>query len=264
MQRFAQWVSPRQLVATLFVIALLLGSVTSRSVVRAFQGDATSVAPIRVEVIAVQGHDRLSAGRIAAASGIPRQSLASQLEPAQVAETLEAHEMIRSASVAPLPNGKLIVRVEEREPVAILRAPEAPDGDFVWRLVDTTGTPFARAQANEWSRLPRLLSRAALPTDEADPRLVGALTLATLIRETEGPNLEPREIELPSPKEGLGWVLHSRTLPRTVILGEDELKPRLEKLALLLASNMPPARAAEEIDLRFEGQAVLRSGSPSK
>ncbi|MDE0911424.1 MAG: hypothetical protein OSB60_13245, partial [Myxococcota bacterium] len=63
---------------------------------------------------------------------------------------------------------------------------------------------------------------------------------------------------------GLGWVLHSQELPRTVILGEDELEPRLKKLSLLLTSNMPAARAAEEIDLRFANQAVLRSRSPSR
>ncbi|MFT5695686.1 MAG: hypothetical protein ACI9QQ_001665, partial [Myxococcota bacterium] len=73
-----------------------------------------------------------------------------------------------------------------------------------------------------------------------------------------------REIELPSKGAGRGWVLHSQTLPRTVILGEDELEPRLAKLAMLLGTDLPSTRGAEEIDLRFANQAVLRSRSSSQ
>jgi cell division septal protein FtsQ len=236
----------------------------SQYVVAEMQGDASNEAPVRVRGLAVQGHKRLSAGRVAAASGLAPGMLASEIDTAKVAAALNAHEMIRSATVAALPHGKLILRVEEREPVAIVRAPEVEGGGDVLRLVDTTGTPFARAQATDWSRLPRLRSATVLPTDQADPQLLSALWLAALIRQTNGSDREAREIELPSQQTGLGWVLHSQELPRTVILGEDELEPRLEKLSLLLTSNMPAARAAEEIDLRFANQAVLRSRSPSR
>lgn len=264
LQQLALRIGYRPLVALVFVLAFMIGATTSRSVIKEFQGDAASIAPMRVQALAVQGHKRLSAGRIAAASGLATGALASETDAAKITKSLEAHAMIRSAKAVSLPNGKLIVRIEEREPKALLRGPSAIGGGIVWRLVDTTGTPFAPARANDWSRLPRFRSTAVLPTDQADPRLVSAISLAKLVRETEGPDVEAREIELPSPKLGLGWVLHSQNLPRTVILGEGELKPRLEKLALLLASNMPPARAAEEIDLRFADQAVLRSGSPSR
>ncbi|HIG70626.1 MAG TPA: FtsQ-type POTRA domain-containing protein [Myxococcales bacterium] len=263
-QRFARWVSFRQVLAALFLLALFTGTAMSQYVVAEMQGDASNEAPVRVRGLAVQGHERLSAGRVAAASGLAPGMLASEIDTAKVAAALNAHEMIRSATVAALPHGKLILRVEEREPVAIVRAPEVEGGGDVLRLVDTTGTPFARAQANDWSRLPRLRSATVLPTDQADPQLLRALWLAALIRQTNGSDREAREIELPSQQAGLGWVLHSQELPRTVILGEDELEPRLEKLSLLLTSNMPAARAAEEIDLRFANQAVLRSRSPSR
>jgi hypothetical protein len=267
-QRFARSVSFRQVLAALFFLALFTGTAMSQYVVAEMQGDASNEAPVRVRGLAVQGHERLSARRVAAASGLAPGMLASEIDTAKVAAALNAHEMIRNATVAALPHGTLILRVEEREPVAIVRAPEVEGGGYVLRLVDTTGTPFARAQANDWSRLHRLRSATVLPTNQADPQLLSALSLAALIQRTNGSNREAREIELPSrlpsKQAGLGWVLHSQELPRTVILGEDELEPRLKKLSLLLTSNMPAARAAEEIDLRFANQAVLRSRSPSR
>ena len=247
-----------------FVAAFWLGTVTSHRVVEQIQGDASSASAMRVHALAVQGHERLSAARIAKASGLGSGSLASASDPERIARQLESDVFIESAQVTTLPTGTVVVRVQEREPVALLRGAEFEGGSQTWRLVDTTGTPFARTRARGWSRLPRFRSAEALPTNKPNPKLVFGLSLAALMREINGQSVVKREIQLPSEANGLGWVLHSQTLPRTVILGEDELKPRLERLALLLASSLPATRGAEEIDLRFAGQAVLRSGSSSR
>jgi hypothetical protein len=145
-----------------------------------------------------------------------------------------------------------------------MRGPATAGGAKIWRLIDRTGTPFARTRAEEWSRLPRLRSERVLETGEIDPALIEAFEITRHLSGRPGWRPTSREIELPTEDAGRGWVLHSRTLPRTVILGEDELAPRLQRLALLLDSNLPSARGAEEIDLRFADLAVLRSGSPSR
>lgn len=251
-------------IALLFAAALWLGTVTSHRVVEQIQGDASSASAMRVRALAVQGHERLSAARVAKASGLGSGSLASASDPERIARQLVSDAFIQSAQVATLPTGTVIVRVQEREPVALLRGAEIEGGSQTWRLVDPTGTPFARTQARVWSRLPRFRSAEALPTNKPDPKLALGLSLAALMREINGQRVVAREIQLPSEADGLGWVLHSQTLPHTVILGEDELKPRLERLALLLASSLPATRGADEIDLRFAGQAVLRSGSSSR
>ena len=258
----------RPAVAGLFALALVLGIFVSHPVIERALGDEQSTLQVRVQSVAVLGNQRLSPFEVARASGVAPNSLASEVDPARVAKTLERHPWIRRAGATLLPDGKLIVRVEEREPIALLRElsgdSEHADKEPVWRLVDATGTPFARTRALDWSRLPRLRSRRVLATGEVDPALVEALSIVKFMRGRAGKHLATREIELPARDLGRGWVLHSQTLPHTVILGEDELQPRLERLALLLASDLPSARRAEEIDLRFAERAVLRSRSHTR
>ncbi len=254
----------RRAVAGLFVLAIALGSLASPFVIEILQGDDRSTAPVLVRGVAVQGNQRLSAAAVAKASGVSPDGLASEVDCEQVALDLESHPWIRRADVTLLPGGKLVIRIEEREPVALVRGRAAAGDAIVWRLIDRSGTPFAKTRAEDWSRLPRFRSQRVLATGEIDPALIEALEIARQMSGRADWSPTSHEIELPTEDAGRGWVLHSRTLPRTVILGEEELERRLERLALLLDSDLPSARAAEEIDLRFAGLAVLRSGSPSR
>jgi len=258
----------RPAVAGLFAIALVLGILVSHPVIERALGDEQSAVQVLVQSVAVLGNQRLSPIDVARASGVAPDSLASEVDRARVAEALERHPWIRRAEATLLPHGKLLVRIEEREPIALLRElaqdSQRADDETVWRLVDATGTPFARTRAPDWSRLPRLRSRRVLATGEVDPVLVEALSIVNFTRGNVGKRLATQEIELPAQDTDRGWVLHSQTLPHTVILGEGELQPRLERLALLLASDLPSARRAEEIDLRFAERAILRSRSPTR
>ena len=87
------------------------------------------------------------------------EELASEVDREQVVRNLENHPWVRHADAALLLDGQLVIRIEEREPVALVRGPAVADKAFIWRLVDRTGTPFARTRAEDWSRLPRLRSR---------------------------------------------------------------------------------------------------------
>ncbi|MCP5044175.1 MAG: FtsQ-type POTRA domain-containing protein [bacterium] len=254
----------RLLVSAGFALALLVGIFTSDSVIQRVQGSVASEAPVLVQSVAVLGNQRLPAAAVALASGVARDAIASQLHPERIGSTLEEHPLIRSATATLLPDGKLVVRIEERDPVALLRGSAKRGDTAVWRLVDSTGTPFAQARAEQWSRLPRLRSNRVLETGEADATLLEAIEVATLLGLDVEPSGSPREIELPQTDVGGGWVLHSQTLPRRVLLGTGELEPRLERLAMLLDADPDAARGIEEIDLRFADQAVLRTTSSSR
>lgn len=244
-----------------FALALLTGIISSGSVIQHVQAGEPSGDPVLVRSVAVLGNQRLSATAVAQASGVAPDSIATRLDTKQIARTLERHPLIGSARATVLPDGQLIVRVEERNPVALLRARPDPKEDVVWRLVDSTGTPFANTRAEAWSRLPRLRSARALATGVVDPALVEAIRFAMQIDRERAPAVAEREIELPTEGSGIGWVLHSQTLPHRVILGTEDLEPRLERLVMLLDADLPTARGVEEIDLRFADQAVLRGRS---
>ncbi len=254
----------RVVVIALSALALSLGALASNPLIERVQGDQRSEAPVRVQSIAVQGNTRLSATAVAHASGVAPDSIATEVDPEQVRLNLEKHPWIGHANTALLPDGKLVIRIEEREPAALVRGPASAGDKPIWRLLDATGTPFVGTRAEEWSRLPRFRSERVLATGEAEPALVEALTVARLVHGHTGTRLTTREVELPAVQAGRGWVLHSQTLPHTVILGENELESRLQELALLLDSDLPSARGAVEIDLRFADLAVLRSSSPSR
>jgi len=244
-----------------FALALLTGIISSRSVIQHVQAGETSGDPVRVRSVAVLGNQRLSAASVAQASGVAPDSIATRLDTKQIARTLERHPLIGSARSIVLPHGQLVVSVEERNPVALLRGRPGAKQEVVWRLVDSTGTPFANTRAEAWSRLPRLRSARARATGVVDPTLVEAIRIAMQIDRERAPAVAEREIELPTKGSGIGWVLHSQTLPHRVILGTQDLEPRLERLAMLLDADLPTARGVEEIDLRFADQAVLRGRS---
>jgi len=250
----------RAMVAWGFAVALLLGWAIGAPLVAYWQGDGGAVL---VRSIAVQGHDRLPASAVAEASGVAPGSTMKDLDRAAIASQVAAHPLVREARVAVLPAGRLVVRVEEREPRALLRGPARERAPSNWWLVDETGTPFANTRADAWSRLPRLRSRSEVRDDTASESLRFAIELARGLDDPRFDALSDREIELPGETGSDGWVIHTRGNPQRVLLGNEAVEPRLERLAMLLEARLPEARTASEIDLRFAGQAVLRSGPAS-
>ncbi len=254
----------RLVLTTGFALALLLGATSGPALVASFNTVGADGETVLVRSVAVQGNVRLNAATVAMASGVARDSIASQLDPSQVEANLESHPMIRAADVALLPDGQLVVRIAEREPHALLRGRGDEGSATAWRLVDADGTPFADTRAEAWSRLPRVRSAAVIESDIASAPLREAIELAAQMDDPRFAVLGDREIELPAEAGSDGWVLHARGNPRRVVLGTDEVKPRLERLAMLLNADLSAARTATEIDFRFAGQAVLRSGSSSR
>ena len=217
-----------------------------------------------MRTIAVQGGERLSPGEVAIATGIDPRTPESEISIEAIEERLQGHPWIRSARALRLPTGRLLIRIEERIPVAILCSTYPCGGEeSEWRLVDELGTPFANAARAEDRMLPRIVGRHALAMQETDPDLAQAVSLRGRLPGA-GTARAPAVLQLPEADSSEGWVLHLSSPEQRVLLGSRDLEARLERLNWLLAADLASAREAEVIDLRFAERAVLRSASASR
>jgi cell division septal protein FtsQ len=234
-------------------------------------GDGT---PEHIERIWVQGNRLLSSRDVAAATGVEPGQRGADVQVEAVSARLRAHPWIRDARVMRLPTGKLLVAVEEREPVALLAAEQSAGPQAVWRLVDEAGTPFDRTDGEPARRLaadttrawPRLRGGESLADGEAHTELTAALALSRRLDDARlAPLLggDPIELHLPRDGDPEGWVLDPGPGRPRVILGRDQLAQRIDRLEALLLSQLDELRGAVEIDLRFADRAVLRSHAAS-
>jgi cell division protein FtsQ len=199
---------------------------------------------------AVIGNARTSAEELAAAAatGVPPGTGLGALDLVAVEAALGGHPWVRKARVAALPPDRLILAVEEREPVAVARLA----GEAV--LVDRDGTAFA--PASEGTGLPELRG-AGRPG--GPPLADGVALLAAL--EAEGLSA-PRALILGGEEaSGVPALELGSDAPAPsarVLLGRDDHAAKLARLAELLRAGLPELGSAAEIDLRFGEDVVLR------
>jgi len=251
-----------------FTLSLLAGALLAGPVVGALQAWWAHES-IELSAISVQGNRRLTPASVAAATGVAKGSAFEAVSGEEVESALLAHPWIRSAEALPLPTGRLLVRIGEREPRAALYWEDAPEKSARWRVVDASGVPFAPAEPRDIASLPHLrAARSAAQQGPANRQLArGVALLESLSQlaagggEASAAALSGAELSLPDPESSRGWVLRMGEPQRQVILGESGLDQRLEQLALLLETGPEELEAAREIDLRFADRAVLRSSS---
>ncbi len=242
---------PRLLRASVWLAALVLGVL-----VGAFRGDAllASAFPERATRVrfAVIGNERTSAEELAAAAGIPPGTGLGALDLVAVEAAVGGHPWVRKVRVAALPPDRLILAVEEREPVAVARL---ANGTL---LVDRDGTAFA--PASEGTDLPELRGGGA---PGGAPLAEGVALLAAL--EAEG-LAAPRALILGGEEPGAVPALElgsdAAAPSARVLLGRDDHAGKLARLAELLRADPPELGSAAEIDLRFGEDVVLRPKPP--
>lgn len=216
--------------------------------------------PTTVRAIAVQGTRRLSASEVAGASGIERGAALAELDTAGVASRLATHPWIAGARAIALPDGTVLIRIDERRPVAVAAA---PDGTLHW--LDRAGRAFAPVPEPERgvSGLPQI--RGARPDEirsgEDSPRLARGVALAELAAGRGVPG--PVRVDLPGAPgadDRAGWVLRPHGLDCEAWLGAEiaRFPERVGRLAQLIADDPGQASQAAQIDLRFSGRAFLR------
>ena len=221
-----------------------------------------------LERMAIQGNHRLSFAEIAATTGIRRGTSLAAIETSVIAERLVREAWIREADVLRLPPSTLLIRVEEREPRALLLPRPGNTEGTGPRLVDASGHVFIASTGDE--ALPRLVGGEWLDTNGKHAVLVKALALFEQLQTPELSRLgdfgEELLIYLPVPGSSEGWRLRGRV---DVVLGQRELIPRIHRLTQLMQTEeILSARGNQRllIDLRFAEQAVLRAGekNPNK
>jgi len=210
--------------------------------------------PFLLERVAARGLDRLPAetvaGVLALGAGVPL----VDLDPAGLEARLAAHPWIARATAVRWPPDTLLVRIHEREALAVTRAGAPP----LLHAVDASGTAFAPAGPGDAARLVEIVLDAPPAVGEADARLVEALALAASLR-AHGLAV-PDRVTLGLPGHAAGAELRLRGLAPAVRLARAEPGDALRRLAGLLAAGLPATVRAEHIDLRFAGRAVLSDG----
>jgi hypothetical protein len=220
--------------ALLFLTALLagtfLGARDPGEMVR-----ASLLSGFELESVATRGLSHLTAEEVARSTGLVPGTPLGEIDGSRVELRLLQHPWIRQVRVAPLPPGRVLVEVTEREPVALV-----PSGD----PTDTEGLPTLHLGGVEPGQPSALLHQGI-----------------RLCRSLEARGLPPaRELWLETRDEGTRLAL--RGVPGQVVLGTGPFPPKLERLARLLSGAPGEVAEAARIDLRFGDRVVLR-GSPS-
>jgi cell division septal protein FtsQ len=209
-----------------------------------------------VSKIEVQGATHLTGPEIAQAARIALGDGYNAADPRRLAGSLRQNAWIAEAGAARLPGGTVVLRVREREPLAVIEGRGGPLG------VDAEGRPFAVLDPSQAQNLPRLRCENTPPPGEADPRIAEAIRVARSFP-SRGLAL-PREIALGKEQDPEGLVLRLPGMEARFVFGAKDLDARVGMLAELLAKRPAEVAEAASVDLRFLGQAVLSGKNDAK
>jgi cell division protein FtsQ len=164
-------------------------------------------------------------------------------------ESLRQHPLVRDVHFERRPPRSILIRVEEREPFAILAAKRPVP-------VARDGTTLPRERIAVDLDVPLLTVRGLEEGEEPDRERVrdGLAYLASIKRDT--PELAAHVSELVV-GEGGPEVLYLRTPRARVILG-GEWNEIVSGLLSGVAGHLEPTQGLYEIDLRFARQAIVR------
>ncbi len=206
--------------------------------------------------ICVLGAGRLSPEEIAAKTGLADGTSLLEISPREIEARLRTHPWIRDAHVMRLLPARVLIEVALREPVARVTAASAVAGAQIV-LVDAEGRAIAQSAGEPFAKLPIIVSPRLPAAGEIVPGIAAATAAALAVTRSSfagagatfflGAENDPNSVALELP-----------SLAARVLLGTGDLDLKLARLALVLAGDRTPARAAAEIDLRFADQAVLR------
>ena len=177
------------------------------------------------------GLRKLESRELAGRLDLPRSTFLVDVDPAEVCATLERHPRVAGCRAVRVPPSRLIVAIDEREPLAVLE--KSREG------IDADGQRFALG-AEELEGLPRL---------SGEPR--EAVRLARAARQA---NVDLARIST-SANGGLVFELADSPV-RVRVIGDPERA--LEAWLRVVKSGLNEERGAHEVDLRFRGSAVLR------
>ena len=241
----------------LFATWLAAGAAGLAIGVRSSEPIAARLRPelLAVDRVALVGAARVKPEEVIAALGLHAGTPVLAVDAAELRRRVETHPWVARARVTLVRPGRVVVALEEREPVAVVALGSPPSR---WWL-DAEGVPFLPVGAADARGQILVVGPDDAKPRTADPRLAEGVAIA---RELRARALAPvREVRVggDEPSRLPALVLPSGT---RVTLGPGEREAKLARLAALLAARRPEVAAALEIDLRFGDRMVLRSGPP--
>jgi cell division protein FtsQ len=169
-------------------------------------------------------------------------------------QRFSGHPRIRFAGLKKILPNKVLCTVEEREPVALVYA-----GGFY--EVDEEGMILTSDELTDYMDLPIITGVNRKSVKEGayckDAQLANALKVLGICKRYGGSfandiselRIGGNGVSVVSLKEGM-----------VLLLGESEFENRLKKFFLIRSTIAKKDESAKLIDLRFDGQVVLRSG----
>ena len=211
---------------------------------------------LAVESVAVVGAKRASAEELARALGLAAGTPVLSVDAPELRRRVETHPWVASARVTLLRPGRVLIAVEEREPIAIAVLGNPPTRFWL----DADGVPFLPVGgADAGGRIAVLGPENARP-GERDPRFAEGAALAGALARHGIRGVREVQVARSDPAALPALLLESGV---RVSLGAGDHDAKLARLAALLAARLPEVAAAREIDLRFGDRMVLRGGPPS-
>jgi len=199
-----------------------------------------------VTEIRVLGNELLYEGEVLATAGVERGVNILTVRAGEVEGRLLASGWIREARVRRRPPGRVLVEIEERRPW--LLRPGEP-GAFL----DREGRAFPAMGKEETLDLPILADRSGAPRSVV-ARLAEAFPPGD-------PWFAENVLEVAVDARG-SIVLVERTHGARIRFGDSGFVERAARLRSVLEEWAKTGEAYEEIDLRYEGQAIARRPIP--
>jgi cell division protein FtsQ len=193
--------------------------------------------------------DAVGPEKIAARAGLYAGTSLWQLDTAAAEAALERPTWVRDAHVERHFPNRVIVDVEEREPVA---ATPTDDGTF---LIDETGVIFSPEGRREYPDVPYLTGWQA--ASEEPERAMRLRTLLRIARAAEDEGIEVSQVDVD--QDDVYWLFPQRRRV-SVRLGEGtDAERKLPRLRAALAALPEAGVAVTEIDASFRDRVVLRT-----
>ncbi len=239
---------PRRLLARAAVF--LVATAAAALLVRFAAGVVAGLPFFAVNQVQVEGAVYLDREEVRAAAGLTSSTNLWEPKAAWI-ERIESHPLVEWAEVRRRPPSTLLVRIREVEPVALIASP-------LVEAVDARGAPVDVDPSNPVLDLPLI---RVLDTDSAVSSR-GRLVVAGEVRRIG--EVAPEVLSVVSEahwQDGLVTLLLGDSGPRL------RYRPPMEGRRLregVVAMNDAlerfPDHPPQEVDLRFEGQVVVRSG----
>lgn len=218
----------------------------------AAQHSLPEISALQVSEIEIRGNDHVPTKEVLSRLDVQGSVNIFQLDIEALVDRLTKHPWIRTASIQRHPPLRLVVTIEEREPVAVLStgktylvSKDAVILDDV-RATTTGSLPAVRAQ---W--------RVKYQAGErlTDPRILRGLELIERFRNT--PPLQGAQIAEVTAEADGNYILHLAEDKGILRLGMAESLPQLDLLDIALRRHGRGLESLAYVDLRFPGRVIL-------